>query len=351
MRRSIELLGVFALASSGCASQHFDPPEHIEKDRPLAGQVSVVGDENRATPGPGESANYQLLVVSPGPEVPWTYLFAVCRFGRGSDNIGTCDPDAPLVALSPLDAPQALPPDTLPAIMFQVPDAATLAPDEGELLVQGLLCPNSPFDPALLASLTAGDLDNAISFPNPCADKSKNGLILSSPFRIERDPTDRNMTPSIATVSWSQAAMKSPIASGMPWTSRAGASTPVNGCQGQGFLELKTQKDAIGIQVELVPGAREAYQERSIVPGEAPTAKTEIPRVLGYASAGDFDIVRDNQQMDGQILQLTWRTPAADKVDPAGTLVRFWFLLGDDRDVDHDAEAVSWTDRALCVLP
>ncbi len=350
MLRPIARLWPLALALGGCSSTEFDPPERIEKDRPLAGRVSVTGDVDRATPAPGESASYELLVVSPGPQVAWTYLLAACRFARGSDNVGTCDPDMPPLAQTALDGPQARPPDTLPSFSFQVPEASTLGQDEDELLVQGLLCPDSGLDPALLAALGAGDLARALAFPNPCADKSKNGLLLSSPFRIEREPIDRNLTPSIATVSWSQTAMKSPIATGTPWTSRAAAGTSLTGCQGQGLPELRAQKEAIGVQVELAPGAREAYQQRSLVPGGAPSAKTEVPRLLGYASAGEFEIVRDNQQVDGQLLQLTWRTPPAAKIDPTGLLVRFWLLVGDDRDVHHDAEATSWTDRALCVV-
>jgi hypothetical protein len=142
--------------------------------------------------------------------------------------------------------------------------------------------------------------------------------------------------------------MKAPIALGTIWTSVAGASTPVHGCRDQGFSEVTWQTDPMGIQLELEPGAREAYAKPSPVPGRPPQPRIEIPQVQGFASAGEFDIVRDNQQSDGQILQLLWKPPQQKEDGADSLLVRFWFLLSDDR--DEAAQATSWMERALCVV-
>ena len=108
------------------------------------------------------------------------------------------------------------------------------------------------------------------------------------------------------------------------------------------------QKDPIAIQLELEPGAREAYLKPSLTRGRPPQPRTEIPQVHGFASAGDFDVVRDNQQSDGQILQLVWKPPQPKEVGADSLLVRFWFLLSDDR--DEEAQATSWMERALCLV-
>jgi hypothetical protein len=141
--------------------------------------------------------------------------------------------------------------------------------------------------------------------------------------------------------------MDGDIALGEPWTSRAAAETTSTGCKDQGFLEVH-RKERVGFQFELDEAAREAYRDPSPIPGEPPRERVEIPQVQGFASAGRFEILRDNQGEADQVLQLEWSLPRK-AVDDSGLLVRFWFLATDDR--AGETQATSWVERALCVLP
>ncbi|MDB4977205.1 MAG: hypothetical protein JWN48_5546 [Myxococcaceae bacterium] len=349
MRPRVALLWLVLLVTlAGCDATEFPPAERVDKDRPLAGRVMVDGDPTRATPGLGERASYQFLVGSPGVQVTWTYALTVCRFAHTESGVGVCDPALPPLTVDPLEAKTALPPDDLPSVSFVVPGAAELASDENELLVQGLLCPNSPLDPALLSALQMGDVQRLLKDPNPCLDKSKNGLLVASPFRIERTQEDRNHTPSITTSSWSMPAMKDPIVTGTSWSSVATASSALGHCAGTGLLELPAGKQTVGLQLELDAAARETYLEPSAIAGQAGRTRTEVPYVEGLASAGKFKIVRDNLRMSNQVLQLEWEPPT-EPIDPGGLLVRFWLLASDDR--LSPAQSASWLERALCVVP
>jgi hypothetical protein len=362
MRRMIVAsMGALTFALSACQSTDFAGAELVEKDRPLAGRVSVNGDPSRATPQPNEQASYTLLVGSPGVQVTWNYALVVCHLSRGDDGIATCDRSLSLIAGSSQPS-SARPPDVYPSIDFTVPDASQLAPDEQELLVAGLLCPDSALDPALLDALRNGD-DTALSAsPNACQDKAKNGLIVASPFRIERTPDDRNHAPAIANTYWSPKISPTPVTPGSPWTSVASADLPRTGCRGAGMPEVAALpkdakaedvgedkgKNAIGLQFTLESGAAETYLEQSVISGEAAASRTEVPAVEGYASAGKFIIVRDNAKSAEQTLQLEWNPPKLP-IDASGVLVRFWIVAHDDR--ERSAQASSWIERALCVVP
>ncbi|MFT3924102.1 MAG: hypothetical protein QM778_16320 [Myxococcales bacterium] len=344
-------LGRFAalvmLVASGCNDGDFPSPETVEKDRVLAGRVFLSDDDPRVTPAPGETAHYQLLVGSPGVQATWTYLLAVCRFLRDENGAPYCDPTLPPLAQSGLEPSLATPPAQLPELAFTVPSAPELRDDESELLVQGIVCPGGPIDDKLLAALAAQDFAVLEAGRNPCADKSKNGVLIAAPIPIERSLEDRNHAPVIQTVTWSKAMDMDDVALGEPWTSDATTTDPSKGCAGKGFLELRS-KERLGFQFGLDAAARESYLDPSPIPGAPRVMREEIPRVQGLSSAGKFEIRRDNQVRAEQVLQLEWRLP--DYVPPKeGLLVRFWFLATDDRDQEH--QATSWQTRALCAVP
>jgi hypothetical protein len=357
----VAILSALTSALPACQSTDFAGAELVEKDRPLAGRVSVNGDPSRATPQPSEQASYTLLVGSPGAQVTWNYALVVCHLSRGGDGIATCDPALPLIT-APSQPSLARPPDVYPSVEFTVPDASQLAPDEHELLVAGLLCPDSALDPALLDSLRSGDGAALSASPNACQDRSKSGLIVASPFRIERTPDDRNYAPAIANAYWSPKISPTPIAPGAAWTSAARADLSATGCRGAGMPEVAALpkdakaedvgedkgKNAIGLQFTLEGGAAETYLEQSVISGEAAVSRAEVPAVEGYASAGKFIIVRDNAKSAEQTLQLEWNPPK-QPIDASGVLVRFWFVAHDDR--ERSAQGSSWIERALCVVP
>jgi hypothetical protein len=346
MRTRLAMLGLLATAgSAACADTSFPSPERVEKDRVIAGRVTVEGDAARATPAPGERASYELLVASPGPQVQWSYVLWVCRFVRDRDGVPSCDPSLRPLASTDAEAAIARPPDEPPRLAFVVPEE--LREDENALLAQGVVCPDGPFDEELLSALATADFSVLAAGRHPCADKSKNGLSIAAPFPIERASEERNHAPLIRAVSWSKVIEDAPVERGDAWVSSAEAETPETGCKGQGFVEIR-RKERIGFQVELDEAARESYLDPSPIPGEPARRRTEIPYVEGFASAGRFEILRDNQLDSDQLLQLEWSLPKAS-VDPEGRLVRFWFVASDDR--ANDTRASSWIERALCVLP
>jgi hypothetical protein len=336
-----------ALSMASCSATEFPPEELIEKDRPLAGHVTVLNDPSRATTAPGEQARYELLVASPGPQAAWTYAMKVCRHARSTGSIEVCEPSAEIVGATN-GVTMAQPPDQLPSVAFTAPAEEALAADERELLVQGLICPGGALDASVLAAYEANTLGAWTGSLNACEDKSRNGLLISALVQLERSPGDRNRAPGIAAVAFSTPAMENPTQLGTSWTSAAPAELATTGCRGTGMPELVASKDLLGIQIELAANARETYVERDEITGEPSKQRTEVPNVEGFASAGEFEIVRDNQQRSGQLLQLTWRPPKAP-VDPSGLPVRFWFVASDDR--RGATQTSTWALRALCLVP
>jgi|GEM_PF-5275051 len=359
MRTKLALPLVFAsLALTACSDGDFPSPETVEKDRVLAGRVVIAEDATRVTPMAGEGATYELLVGGPGVQASWSYLLGVCRLARDVDGAPYCDPAQPLVGQSGAEPSMATPPDAYPAVAFAVPAAADLREGEDELLLQGIVCPGGPIDPKLLAAVAAGDYGALAAGRNPCADKSRNGVLLAAPIPFERSEQDRNHAPTIQNITWTHLAHKTDkddkddkgenVKLGAPWTSQATALAGRENCKDLGYLEVQA-KQTIAFQFELDPDAKEHYLDPSPVPGEAPRPRVEIPSVQGLSSAGHFDLVRDNQLDEGQLLQLEWSLSAKRPPPQGGLLVRFWFLATDDR--YGDTQATSWETRALCVLP
>jgi hypothetical protein len=348
MRALPALAMSLALAAlPACEANDFDLPDLVTKPRVLAGSAVLAADPARVTPQPGESASYRLLVGGPAPEVRWTYLLAVCRLVRDANGAPACDVSFPFLGVSGAQPSVAMPPE-LPSVEFTVPEPGALREDEDELVVQGLVCPDGAFDAVLLAQLQAGDYGALVAGRNPCADKSKNGVVLASPLPIARTPDAINHAPQILSVSWSRLKDEEDdeeVVKGDSWPTELAPGAPLEGCKGKGFLELKAG-DRLGVQLELDAGARETYLDPSPIPGEPPMKRVEIPQVQGLASAGKFEIVRDNQLEAAQLLELAWK-PDADP-PASGLLVRFWFLATDDR--YGDTQATSWQARVLCVL-
>jgi hypothetical protein len=346
LRRSTAALWA-TLSMARCTATEFPPEQLIEKNRPLVGRVTVLSDPSRATTAPGEQARYELLVASPGPQAAWTYAMKVCRHARSTGSIEVCEPNAEIVGATG-GVTTAQPPDQLPSVAFTAPAEAALAADERELLVQGLICPGGALDARVLAAYEANSLGAWSGSLNACEDKSRNGLLVSALIQLERAPGDRNRVPAIATVTFSTPAMEDPSQPGTRWTSAAPAELTTTGCRGTGMPELVASKELLGIQIELAADARETYVERSEITGEPAKPRTEIPNVEGFATVGEFEIVRDNQQRAGQLLQLTWRPPE-EQADPSGLTVRFWFVASDDR--RGAAQTSGWASRALCLVP
>lgn len=338
-------LGLGALAA--CDGVDFATSDLVTKDRVLAGSVVIEGEPSRVTPAPGEQARYQLLVAGPGAQSTWSYMLGVCRFLRDEHGAPYCDPAQPLLAVSGSGPSTSLLPD-LPHVDFTVPPLEGLREDESALFVQGLVCPGGPFDDSLLSALAAQDASALAAGRNPCADKSKNGVVLASTFSIERTAEARNHAPLIQAVSWSKlTGDHKDVVAGTLWAQEAPPAARAEGCMGHGFPEV-AQAERVGIQLQLDPAARETYAAPSPIAGAEPSERTEVPQVQGFASAGKFDIVRDNQLGANQLLQLEWLMPKQAMVPPDGLLVRFWFLATDDR--FGDTQATSWQSRALCVI-
>jgi hypothetical protein len=340
------LLLAVLLALVGCEVTEFDEPDLVQRQRVLAGSVVIADDPTRVTPEPGEQASYRLLVGGPGPQPSWTYLLAVCRLVRDENGAPFCDPSLAPLGVSGAAPSMVTPPDE-PSVDFTVPE--TLREDEDELLMQGIVCPDGPLDAGLLSRLAAGDYADLVAGRNPCADKAKNGVVLASPFPLARVPDATNHAPQIVSVSTSKWKedddADDEVVKGVPWPTDLASAAPLEGCKGQGFFELQ-QDDRLGVQLELDADARETYLDPSPISGEPPRKRVEIPRVEGLASAGKFEIVRDNQLEAGKLLQLTWKL---DEDAPAdGLLVRFWFLATDDR--FGNTQATSWQARVLCVV-
>jgi len=290
---------------SGCGPT-FDPASLIEKTRVLGARIEVAGAPERASPGPGETANVTWLITSPDATPPLRWTFAVCMPGNGSL---TCD-SVPLALFAGTDTP--------PRIAFPVPGLDALGGAK-TVIVYGQLCTGVEsmpiFDPRHgVPSCTAGGGTTvSVSVPLQLGDDANRNPIADRAFTFDGQ-------------AWpGSAATDDPCVSGP--TAIAGSKDHVIGNTTDG-------------------SDREGYTALVGAPPVATPARESL-EISQFTTAGElksqFSFVEATNNDASTTLDVKWEAPEAAEVPATGLAVTFTFVVRDNRG------GTDWTTRAACV--
>jgi hypothetical protein len=295
-----------ALLASGCIDD-LTSPSLVERPRVLAGRASVVGNPAQVFPAPGETLSIEWLVSAPEATPPAGWSMLACP-GEVAPTGGRFCTGAPIGIF-------AMPQSTDP-IRFEVQVPADIA--ASEILIRGNVCFES--DP---------NLDPMTVLERPCAvaDAMVERLVFGIP--IARDGrTNRNPSiPPILRIEdelWS-APFGEPIVEGC--AAQTGPALPAVSAGG-GPIVLGIDPDPADLE--------------TFLDGDA--TRTETLVYSHAATSGSFARFFSSVSDASARVRVDWTPPAADVVPEGGLLVRFYFIVRDER------AGTNWTDRALCVV-
>jgi hypothetical protein len=291
--RAILSTAALALVFSGCD----DPLKRVDlvtEARVLGARVEVLGEPERASPAPGETATVRWLVADrePAPALGWA--FAVCEAAPPGGNLPACAGEPFATAMAAVPTPGE------PRIEFAVPGDVT----SRALAVLGVVCPDS-------APTFEGD-----SFG--C--EGPDGTPVSLDFELQT-PERSNLNPVIEpeSLTLDDAALPTGLdCAALPAVTAGSSHT----------LELvldETDRDAVAQPTSADP-PKETLQVSNF------TTAGKLDRTFSVFEASDPRLVT----------RVSWKAP---KSAPDDGVVRFFFVV---RDLRGGAD---WIERAVCVEP
>ena len=294
-----------ALALAGCI-EDFEPASLVTDARPIAAQVSVEGDPERAWPLPGESFNVAFHVVAPADRADAGWALAACPALETGTGESFCVGEPFAFAFQ--EAPVA----DAPSIRATVPDDASIE----AILVIGVLCfDSSPFFD--MATMDAG-----------CADEASE-LIVQVTVRVAQDAATANQNPMLLD--------DFVLLEGAPWTARP-EDVSLTACAGGAGPEISAAREAT-IAFALPDEARETY-----VVGEGETARERVTITHAATMESFARLLSSIDDVDPEA-EVEWTPEPAAPARDAGDRVKFFFVARDNRG------GVAYTERALCLVP
>jgi hypothetical protein len=291
--RAIPWTAALALVFSGCD----DPLKRVDlvtEARVLGARVEVLGEPERASPAPGETATVRWFVADREPDPALGWAFAVCEAAPPGGNLPACAGEPFATAMAAVPTPGE------PRIEFAVPDDVT----SRALAVLGVVCPDS-------APTFEGD-----SFG--C--EGPDGTPVSLDFELQT-PERSNLNPVLEpeSLTLDDAALPAGLdCAALPGVAPGSSHT----------LELvldETDRDAVAQPTSADP-PKETLQVSNF------TTAGKLDRTFSVFEASDARLVT----------RVTWRAP---KSAPDDGVVRFFFVV---RDLRGGAD---WIERAVCVEP
>ena len=306
MRRLVLLVGTaHAVSLAGCI-EDFAPSSLVTDARPLAAQVSVGGDPDRAWPLPGEAFDVVFHVVAPSerPEAGWALAACPATETGTGETFCVGEPFAFAFQEEPVADP--------PAIGATVPDD----PGIDRVLVLGVLCFGSApfFD---MATMDAG-----------CTEE-EGELIVQVTVRVAEDATTANRNPALPDEFVSL--------DGTPWTTRP-EDLLATTCAGGPGPDVSASAE-VTIDFALPEAARETYVVR-----EGETARERIT-ITQAATMESFPRLLTSIDDADPEAEVEWTPEPAAPALAAGERVKFFFVARDERG------GVAYTERALCLVP
>jgi hypothetical protein len=291
--RAILSTAALALVISGCD----DPLKRVDlvtEARVLGARVEVLGEPERASPAPGETATVRWLVADREPDRALGWVFAVCEAAPPGGNLPACAGEPFATAMAAVPTPGE------PRIEFAVPSDVT----SRALAVLGVVCPDS-------APTFEGD---AFGCEGP------DGTPVSLDFELQT-PERSNLNPVIEpeALRLDDAALPAGLDCAALPSVTAGSSHT---------LELaldETDRDDVAQPTSADP-PKETLQVSNFT-----TAGT-LDRTFSVFEASDARLAT----------RVSWKAP---KSAPDDGVVRFFFVV---RDLRGGAD---WIERAVCVEP
>jgi hypothetical protein len=296
------ILSVSLLALTGCEDP-LKAVDVIEDSRVLAARVEVDGAPERQSPGPGESAHVRWLVAAPNGDPATGFGLLACSSIPQDRGAVRCSGE-PFASVG-------APPSVEPSFAFTVPAALDLT--------------RNPHM-AVLGSLCVAGTGNVDESGARCID----GEALAVRLDFDLASGERfNLNPNLDASALEL--------DDQPWPA---APAPEGDCQGSGLLELSAAGGERRLRVTLPDTARDELPRTN---SAAPARETLT--ISHFASSGDlssaFSVIGSADAL--KPVEFTWAPPAA--LPSGGRLVRFWFVVRDDRG------GSDFTERALCIVP
>ena len=294
-----------ALLGAGCI-EDLDPASLVKGTRPIAARVVVAGDPAVATPEPGEAAEVEFLVASPGDLPPLAWGFVLCPGVVTSTGDALCAGEPFAFSL------QEEPVGSVPVIDFTVP-----AGFEADRVVGlGVICAES----APILDVDGQDVG--------CEEGGAETLIRFDIDVVGGDEPD-NLNPGLAAVTFDGADWEPPP-----------PGVPETGCAGLGLPTVRADGDDVVIDFDSGTFVRDRFERFD---GEE---VTEDIVIFHFATAGEFERLLSVVDDDDPEAEVDWTPPTSEEpVDPSGERIRFWFVFRDDRG------GVSWLSRDVCLVP
>jgi len=300
----------WCLLSSAALSSACDDPlkplELVEDLRVLGARAEVEGDPGRAAPSPGENTRVRWLVAAPetAPNLGWA--FGVCV--AASRNTGTpeCDGEPFASATSPeLTAAE-------PDVSFAVPSGLDLT-RASSIAVLGSIC------------------EGALPVGEPAHSRCPSGAPgtrVSFELGLRTEP-DVNLNPRFAEPGL--------FLDEQPWT---GAPTFEEPCAGGPHPSVRAGSGKLQLQIVTASDARDPLTPRNEIDPER-----ESLLISHFSTGGELDRAFSNLGASNrnESVAVGWAPPAETTAD--GVLVRFWFVLRDERG------GADFAERAVCVVP
>lgn len=225
MRTVAATLVLLALVACG---ESPDPGYILKRQRVAGAITTVVGDEARTTPRPGETVRMEWLTIAPEPVEPTTYLMIACSPSDQAFGVPVCGA-APFEIFS-----QVEPQDGRPTFEIEVP-----ADYEAEQVVLlGAIC---------MGGIVSTDIDPMAGTDDlrPCRDEGT-GEIVSATITVEQREGLRNLRPGLERLS-----LRGEELTEDPPEARAA-------CAGGSLPEVSLDEEAM-ITITPAPGGRETY--------------------------------------------------------------------------------------------
>jgi hypothetical protein len=319
--------------------------------RVLGAQITVVGDETRATPAPGESFRVELPTVFPtlegntdGTQTLWIGCTGPDRYTGGlplcqefvdaalaGDVSGGLPFEVEKIGCAAIEAfPDAL--LQMGALSVQCvegpPEAEFDVPDDfaaDEMLFLGVVCERG--EPTI-------DITDPLLFG--CDDSDGGEIIrMHGLVKVEQSPVDENHFPSLEPFTITR--------EGVEWLPfDPNDLPPEKGC------EVAVPRDDPALH-SVVPGAHKIVLNYEADAREEFEGEPENLEFTVYTTLGEmerrFTLFEGSEQGEDGVLsgELDWDPPKPSEVLPAGELVRFFFTIRDQRG------GFAITERVLCL--
>lgn len=278
----------------------------VDRTRVLGVRVEAANDPARATLVPGEAANVKWLIASPGPRPNLSFAWALCASPTGTYPTPRCE--GPLLAAETGNGGG----EDVVSMTVPAPPAGTIG-DAAEVLLLAAFCADGT--PTL----------DARAFTATCAHGAP--LLASTTLRVGAP----NVNPTIADgdllLDGAPLAPSSVSVANVPCTDAPDAVVVAPG--GEHPLVFRFRDD----QREIAPEVRDGKE--ALIVSHVVTSG-ELDRQ--YSA---FDAV----EAAPKEVTITWTTPPAAQVPPAGQLVQLFFVLRDGRG------GTAFARRAVCVRP